>query len=162
MAEGTKAYEEGRHAEAERWLRAALKEAQGFASQKMNLVRSLENLAEHYRAEGRYAEAEPLYKHSLAILETVKGSEDPDVAGSLNNLAGFYAAQGRFTEAEPLYKRSLRIWQKILGQDHPFVATRMEKYAALLRRVNRETEAGEIEARVNAIRAKDSQANPTW
>ena len=33
---------------------------------------SLNNLGELYRAQGRYAQAEPLYKRSLAIWEKVK------------------------------------------------------------------------------------------
>ena len=45
-------------------------------------------LAYAYRAQGRYTEAEPLYKHSLAIFEKALGSEHPSVGISLNNLAG--------------------------------------------------------------------------
>ena len=36
--------------------------------------------AELYRAQGRYAEAEPLYKRSLAIREKALGPDHPDVA----------------------------------------------------------------------------------
>ncbi len=39
-----------------------------------------------YNAQGKYAEAEPLYKRSLAILEKALGLEHPNVATSLNNL----------------------------------------------------------------------------
>ncbi len=45
--------------------------------------------------QGHYAEAEPLYKRSLAIREKALGPEHPAVATSLNNLAGFYLYQGR-------------------------------------------------------------------
>ena len=41
---------------------------------------------------GRYSEAEPLYKQSLAIREKVLGPNHPDVAASLNNLAELYRA----------------------------------------------------------------------
>ena len=41
---------------------------------------SLNNLAELYRAQGRYADAEPLYKRSLAIREKALGPDHPDVA----------------------------------------------------------------------------------
>ncbi len=33
-----------------------------------------------YRAQGHYAEAEPLYRRALAIWEKALGPEDPDVA----------------------------------------------------------------------------------
>ena len=53
-----------------------------------------------YRDQGRYADAEPLYKRSLAIREKALGPDHPDVAMSLNNLAAFYRAQGRYADAE--------------------------------------------------------------
>ena len=43
--------------------------------------------------QGKYDEAEPLYRESMAILKKVFGSEHPDVAQSLNNLAGLLKAQ---------------------------------------------------------------------
>ena len=42
------------------------------------------------KVEGRYAEAEPLYKRSLAIWQKALGPEHPSVATGLNNLAGLY------------------------------------------------------------------------
>ena len=51
---------------------------------------SLNNLAGLYHAQGRYADAEPLYKRALAICEKALGPDHPDVALSLNNLAALY------------------------------------------------------------------------
>ena len=73
------------------------------------MATSLNNLAELYRDQGQYAQAEPLYKRSLAIREKALGPDHPDVATSLNNLAVLYNAQGQYAQAEPLYKRSLAI-----------------------------------------------------
>jgi tetratricopeptide (TPR) repeat protein len=39
------------------------------------VAESLNNLAELYRAQGRYTEAEPLYRRALAIQEAGFGSE---------------------------------------------------------------------------------------
>jgi tetratricopeptide (TPR) repeat protein len=74
-------------------------------------------------AQGRYVDAEPLYKRSLAISEKSLGPDHPGVATSLDNLAELYREQGRYADAEPLYKRSLVIRQKSLGPNHPDVAT---------------------------------------
>ncbi len=79
--------------------------------------------AELYRDQGKYAEAEPLYRRALAIDEKALGPEHPDVGQSLNNLAEGYHSQGRYAEAEPLYKRALAIFEKALGPEHPDVAT---------------------------------------
>ena len=89
-----------------------------------NVALSLNNLAGLYAHQGRYADAEPLYKRALAIREKALGPDHPDVAASLNNLAELYANQGRYADAEPLYKRSLAISEKALGPDHPDVAHR--------------------------------------
>ena len=83
---------------------------------------SLNKLAALYRSQGRYAEAEPLYKRSLAILEKALGPDHPEVGVSLDNLATLYRSQGRYAEAEPLHKRSLAILERALGRGHPTVS----------------------------------------
>ena len=49
-----------------------------------------------FAAQGKYDEAEPLYKESLAIRKKVFGDEHPSVATGLNNLAGLLKAQVRY------------------------------------------------------------------
>ncbi len=95
------------------------------------MAQALNNLALLYKQQGRYAEAEPLHKRSLAIREKALGPDHPDVAGSLNNLAALYDDQGRYAEAEPLLKRALAIYEKALGPDHPDVALSLNNLAAL-------------------------------
>jgi Tetratricopeptide repeat len=70
---------------------------------------SLTNLAELYRARGRLAEAEPLHKRGLAILEKALGPGHPNVGTPLFSLAELYETQRRVAEAEPLHRRSLAI-----------------------------------------------------
>ena len=43
--------------------------------------------------QGKYDDAEPLYKRALTIREEVLGPRHPDVAPSLNNLATLLASQ---------------------------------------------------------------------
>jgi len=160
MAAGAKAHREGRYTDAERSFQAAVKEAEAFGPQDPRLATSLNNLAELYRLQGKYAEAEPLNKRSLAIREKALGPAHPDVANSLNNLAGLYHQQGKYNEAEPLYKRSLEIVAKALGPEHPHVVTSLENYAMLLRKTNRGVGAARMEARAEAIRAMHSQKSP--
>jgi len=161
IAAGEKAFQQGRYADAAKLFLVALEQAEEFGLQDPRLATSLNNLAELYRVQGKYAETEPLYKWSLAIREKVLGPEHPDVGESLNNLALLYQTQGKYDEAEPLYKRSLSIWKMALGPEHPHVATSLENYAALLRKMNREAEAVEMEALAKAIRAKHARENQT-
>src|SRR5262249_21521930 len=99
-----------------------------------------------------HADAEPLYKRSLAIREKALGPDHPSVATALNNLASLYDGQGRYTEAEPLHKRSLAIREKALGPNHPAVATFLNNLAGLFREQGRYAEAEPLQKRSLAIR----------
>ncbi|MBF0602527.1 MAG: CHAT domain-containing protein, partial [Nitrospirae bacterium] len=96
-----------------------------------DVAQSLNNLAELYRVQGHYAQAEPLYKRSLAIREKALGPEHPEVALNLNDLAVLYKTQGQYAQAELLYKRSLAIYEKALGPEHPNVAASLKNVADL-------------------------------
>jgi tetratricopeptide (TPR) repeat protein len=106
---------------------------------------NLNELAELYREQGRFTEAEPLYRQSLEIHEA---------SLALNNLAVLYFEQGRYDEAEPLFQRSLTIREKAMGSNHPEFADYLENYALLLRQAKRDKEAALVEARARSIRAK--------
>ncbi len=118
------------------------------------MAMSLNNLAALYKNQGRYAEAEPLYKRALAIYEKKLGPDHPDTGISLNNLAGLYKNQGRYAEAEPLYKRALAIDEKKLGPDHPDTATSLNNLAGLYDGQGRYAEAEPLYKRALAIKEK--------
>ena len=70
---GYQAYQQGRFSEAEHFLAAAVREAEKFGPQDPRLGASLYSLALLYQAQGKYAEAEPLYERALAIVEKAVG-----------------------------------------------------------------------------------------
>ena len=80
-----------------------------FGPEHPEVAFPLTNLADLYREQGRYTEAEPLYQRALHIREQALGSSHPQVAFPLNGLADLYREQGRYEEAEPLYQRALAI-----------------------------------------------------
>ncbi len=82
---------------------------ESFEPDHPNVAVSLHNLALLYYAQGQYAQAEPLYKRSLAIWEKVLGPNHPDVATSLRDLALLYRATQRTTEAEQLEEQAAKI-----------------------------------------------------
>jgi tetratricopeptide (TPR) repeat protein len=92
---------------------------------------SLNTLAELYRSQGRYSEAEPLYVEALAIRKMALGNCHIDTATSMNNLALLYYFQGRYEEAEPLYIEALEIRKRSLGDCHPDTATNLNDLALL-------------------------------
>jgi tetratricopeptide (TPR) repeat protein/CHAT domain-containing protein len=80
---------------------------------------ALNDLAQLYWAQDRYAEAEPLLRRSLNIIERAQGPQDNNVAVALDSLANLYSAQGHYAEAEPLFRRSLAIREKEAQRDNP-------------------------------------------
>jgi tetratricopeptide (TPR) repeat protein len=99
--------------------------------------------------QGKYLEAEALYKQALVISELVVGDEQTDLSFTLNSLANLYYEQGKFIQAEPLSKRALAIREKALGPDHQDVAESLVLYAKLLRKKNFNYKAAQLEARAN-------------
>ena len=65
-----------------------------------------------YQAQGRYVEAEPLYKRALEISEKPWRLNHPGVVGVLNNLAGLYRDLGRYPDSLELIRRGTAILRK--------------------------------------------------
>ena len=103
---GKKAFEKGDYAEAQKQFLAALQEAEAFGPQALRLAAALNNLAALYHAQGKYAEAKPLYRQALTILEESLGPEHPLVARLLNNYAALLRQTNREAEAAKLEVRS--------------------------------------------------------
>ncbi len=146
----------------ERWLPhaqvcATWIEQEGMASPE---AAHLLNEAGYYLNDrARYAEAEPLLQHALAIREQQLGPTHPDTALSLNNLANLYQNQGKYVEAELLYQRALAIYEQQLGPTHPDTATSMSNLAGLYQDQGKYVEAEPLSTRVLAIR--EQQLGPT-
>ncbi len=107
----------------------------------LELADDLSNLAYWYQRQGRYTEAEPLYRQALAIYKELLPEKHPDVAGTLSNLASLYQDQGRYTEAESLYRQALAMNQELFGPKHPDVAESLGNLADLYFRQGRYTDA---------------------
>jgi len=118
------------------------------------LAVTLNNLAEVYSAQSRYAEAELLHKRSLAIKEKVLDPNHPAVATSLNNLAKLYYKQYRYDDAEPLYKRVLAMKEKALGANDRGVGTALNNLAGLYKDQGRYAEAEQFFRRTLGIDEK--------
>ncbi len=83
----------------------------------MEIAEIHHELARVYESQGKYREAETLYKSSLEIIERVLGEDYPDTAACYNNLAGVYENQGKYREAEDLYKKSIQIKERVRGEN---------------------------------------------
>jgi tetratricopeptide (TPR) repeat protein len=143
----------GRYAEAIPLAQAMLANLEkGPASR--DLGGALNNLADLYGSVGRDADAEPLFKRALAVMEKAVGLDSVAIAPELNNLAALYQRQGRYAEAEPLFKRALALCEKSLPPGHPDVGRSLNNLATLYERQDRHADSEPLFRRALAIYEK--------
>ena len=68
-----------------------------------DIAKSLVNIGETYKAEGDYAQAEPLYHQALSVREKVYGPNNRYIARSYCNLIKFYSNWGKQKEADEAF-----------------------------------------------------------
>jgi CHAT domain-containing protein/Tfp pilus assembly protein PilF len=125
-------------------------ERQGRVQEASKLIRQIIELAK----QRQYAKATPLGERALALLESVRGPEHPEVAAGLTLVAGLYTAQNQYEKAEPLYLRALAIQEKAYGSEHPNVAQVLNLLAGQYYQQSRYEEAAPLFQRVLSIREK--------
>ena len=97
----------------------------------------LEKLGE----QGKYAEAEPLFRQALEVSEAECGLNHPDTLESVMCLAVLVCDLGRYGEAEELYRRALEGRIVALGGAHPDTKGSLDGLAQVLRLQGKEDEA---------------------
>jgi tetratricopeptide (TPR) repeat protein len=98
--------------EAEEVLNRAVRILNGAGEEHKELASALDLLGQVLDDQNKSAEAEPLFKRSLAIRQKILASDDPDLAASLGDLAEHYRRLGRAVDAEPLLKQASEIQDK--------------------------------------------------
>ena len=88
-------------------------------------------LADLYVEQKKFAEAEPLYKRAVLILEKFFGPKDAEVANALVKMSKLWALQGKNLDAERGLWRALEILQLAHGQDHIEVAHALDAIAGI-------------------------------
>jgi tetratricopeptide (TPR) repeat protein len=125
-----------------------------FGANHTNYAAALNLLAVVYRAQGKYAEAERLQRHALAIREKILDRNHPEIAETLANLALVLDKQGKYGEAEGLYQRALAIREKVFGSSSPNVAHTLNGLALVYESQGKYSEAEEALKRALALREK--------
>ena len=110
MRAGGAVYRRSNYTEAEKQWKAGLDAAEAFGTQDPRFAISLNNLALLYDAQGRYAEAEPLYKRALAV--------DAKGAGTGPSRLGHGPQQPRRAVPSPGQVRRGRAVLQTLPRDH--------------------------------------------
>jgi len=148
---GLSAYQESRYAEAEKHFLKAVKQAKNSSEESHRLYFSLNQLAEVYRIQSKFAEVGQVLKQLLESYKEDFGPRHVNVALTLNNLAVNSRVRGKFEESENLLKQALEILEESFGSNHPLVGNILEHYAHLLHKMGRSVEAERLENRFQKI-----------
>jgi len=103
-------------------------EQEAQAMSYSELLRRMRRLAH----EGRFEEAEPLYRRALRLNEATLGPMHPDTLDFVSDLAVLLQARNKHDEAERLYGRAVRGRDTRLGPQHPRTLESVSNLAWLL------------------------------
>jgi tetratricopeptide (TPR) repeat protein len=103
-------------------------------------------------AQGKYAQAEPLWRKALAVSAEVLGPKHPLTASSCHNLADNLYAQGRYNDAGPLFRQAHAVRAEVLGPRHPDTAQSCHKLGYNLEAQGRAQEAEPLHRQALAVR----------
>ena len=126
------AREQGRYPEAASLFLAAVDQAEKLGREDIRLAESLNGLAQIYRYQQNYADAEPLARRSLAILERALGNAHEALIPSLINVASIARTKGEYAEAEQAYRRILTVRWGMPGANEVGADQILENFAEVL------------------------------
>ncbi|XRB17491.1 EF-hand domain-containing protein [Pseudoscourfieldia marina] len=101
-------------------------------AEKRATSKLLWDVAELLRNQGKYADAEPLYREALDGHRRELGDAHLDTLASINNLANLLSDQGKYADAEALYREALNGLRRVLGDAHPATLQSINNLALLL------------------------------
>jgi serine/threonine protein kinase/tetratricopeptide (TPR) repeat protein len=136
-------------AEAEHLGRRAVALQQALAgSEHSGFADALEQLGWNLFNQKRYIEAEPLYRHVVAIRRRSPATPELHLVNALNSLSAVVAFDpGKLGEAETLIRESLAIQTRVHGESHPVLADLLLTLSIVLER------KGDLAAAESAVRS---------
>ncbi len=118
------------------------------------VANTLANLALLNEAQGKYNEAENIWKRVLYIQEKAYSKEHPEFAQTLNSIASLYIRIGKYNDAETYLLQALTIFEKAYGSEHPIVATSLNNLASVYLRIAKYDKAAPLIERALEIRRR--------
>jgi tetratricopeptide (TPR) repeat protein len=137
---GVKAFQEGRHADAEGHFRTATDYAASLRADDPCRGRLLERCTELARAQGKYDDAEKLAQQWIKAEEAAWGDADPHTLRAVESLATMYDDIARHAQALPLLEQALRgreSRRQFEAYEYALCLTRMAEHWCRLERYER-------------------------
>jgi tetratricopeptide (TPR) repeat protein len=133
--------QEGRLADAEKMLIAAIQQIEQDEPKSAQLSLYLKGLANLLMRKENYTEAVTHTQRALEIDRQVFGPDSSRVAGDLSNLAMIYDVQGKKEEADQFHKQALEVTRRNLKPDAQSTLLILNNFAAFYTRARRWAEA---------------------
>ena len=95
-----------------------VRRVQHLPEMDMESLAAYGGLANALRADGKYNEAEMVYRKVLALEQRLCGAEHPSTLSTAHNVALCLRYQRKFEEAIKLHKSTLRSRRRVLGMEH--------------------------------------------
>jgi tetratricopeptide (TPR) repeat protein len=108
----------------------ALVQEKEFSKQQEQHTDLVRNIAGCLLKDGRYKEAEALYRGLLDLNQERNGPRHPSTLTGLDDMASTYHNQGRWNEAEKLQVQVMETRKTVLGAEHPDTLTSMANLAS--------------------------------
>jgi tetratricopeptide (TPR) repeat protein len=148
---------QGKDVQAEESAVRAVKEVEnGLGSHDAQIEYPLERLAQLFKDEMKYPQAEQIYKRLLGVTEQAR-PQDIHIVMILKELIKLSEAQGKLAESEPYHLRIIEFWDKNSLPDASIYSR--ESYSVLLRKLNREPEAAALDKQTKETQLKRQPAN---
>ncbi len=114
----------------------------------------LGNRGQMLTMEGKLAEAEPLLRKTLAVMERIQGPDHPEIAIALAALSELVMRKGDLAEGMALAVRAYEMDKRIFGPNHPSTAKSLFNVAhALADQGEYEKAAERIESTISILQA---------
>jgi tetratricopeptide (TPR) repeat protein len=113
LEQGSKPSEQSHFQQLETFYLSSLQESEKQATEDLRVARWLNGLGSLYLDQGRYREAEPLFRRALSIQQKQFGPGHPEVAISLNNLALKGSTPNRRISIGRLFLSERRFWDPL-------------------------------------------------
>ncbi|KAN0076626.1 hypothetical protein V8E54_006768 [Elaphomyces granulatus] len=125
------------------------KEFQNDTQDREDLV---QKVAQCLYSDGRYREAEVLFKEAFEKKMKRLKNDDEEMLNSMMWMASTFWNQGRWTEAEKLFVQVMETSKTVLGPEHPITLTSVANLASTFGNQGRWTEAEKLEVQVMETR----------
>ena len=151
---------QGQYSKAEECFRQALSLGkESYGEEHPAISRTLINLAQTLRQQGKLDEGERLLKPGCRTLERRPASDRLGTAVCFDVLAAFLLARGEVAEAKRSSWRSLSLVEEVYGKDHPNVATSLNNLALRLQACDKSVNVYPLYQRALAITEKTQGPN---